>query len=429
MYKRNYHPLVILLYTSAMLDDKQIAKIPKTTKHNWKQFTHENYYGNDWVSDYIHQFDAIKDVFASKFLFKSLRFLAETRKGYLNMLGELTHNEKLLKLHASKIVSSIEHLASLSKVSVVTACKYYGVSKDWYYTQKRKLICGLSPFQKCYKQHPNQLTMKEVIAIENLVTKPNNFGKTKTTLYYHGIINNIITCGKSTFFKYASALGYQKPKRFKGKSKKGFRASRIFEWLHVDITNVRSENDGMQKVAFVKDNFSKAILHYSSTNGKAGSEFIRNLFQETFEKYQLLNNVSPINILSDGGSENKGELLTWVQNIQAPPTVTKITAQTKDFPFSNSMSESTHSIYKTEFMRGKLSLNTQTHLQDLARFVQYYNYERYPTELYGYTPMEIIKGKKPDKDRFKEQILEARQQRIIANQQFNNCGSAISCSL
>ncbi|WP_028891549.1 hypothetical protein [Tenacibaculum sp. 47A_GOM-205m] len=140
-----------------------------------------------------------------------------------------------------------------------------------------------------------------------------------------------------------------------------------------------------------------------------------------------MNTVSPINILSDGRNENKGELLTWVQKIQAPPIVNKITAQTKEFPFSNSMSESTHSIYKTEFKRGKYYLNTQTHLQDLERFVKYYNHERYPTELYGYTTMEIIQGKIPDKDRFKEQILEARKNRIITNQQFNDCSSVMSC--
>lgn len=156
MYKRNYHPLVIFLYASGMLDAKQIAQIPKTTRYNWKQFAHEKYYGNDWITDYIEQFDTIKEVFASKFLFKSLRFLAETRKGYLHMLGEVTHNKNLLKLHASKIVNSVEHLASIPKVSVVTACKYYGVSKDWYYSEKRKLTCNLSLFQKCYKQHPNQ---------------------------------------------------------------------------------------------------------------------------------------------------------------------------------------------------------------------------------------------------------------------------------
>jgi len=222
MYKQTYHPLIIVMYASGMLDHTQLAKIPKTTRYNWKQFAHESYYGHDWASDYIVQFDSIKDVFASKFLFKSMRFLVETRKGYLNMLGELAHNKKLLQLHASSIISSVEHIASLSKTSVVKACKYYGVSKDWYYTQKRKLICGLSPFQKCYRQHPNQLTTNEVRAIENIVINPIDFGKPKTTLYYNAMINNLITCGKSTFFKYASAFGYRKPKRFKQAPKKGF---------------------------------------------------------------------------------------------------------------------------------------------------------------------------------------------------------------
>ncbi len=136
------------------------------------------------------------------------------------MLGELAHNKKLLKLHTSKIVSSIEHLTSLSNVSVITAWKYYGVSKDWYYNEKKKLTCNLNPFQKCYRYHPNQLTVNEVMAIENLVTDPNHFEKSKTTLYYYALNKNLVTCGKSTFFKYASILGYKKPKRFKQQIKK-----------------------------------------------------------------------------------------------------------------------------------------------------------------------------------------------------------------
>lgn len=428
MYKRNYHPLVIILYASGMLDDKQLAQIPKTTRHNWKQFSHENYYGNDWTIDYIKQFDAIKDVFASKFLFKSLRVLTQTRKGYHAMLGELAHHKNLLKLHADKIITAIEHISSFAKVKVTSACKYYGVSKDWYYREKAKIVCNISPFQKCYRHHPNQLTVKEISLIESLVTDSANFGKTKVTLYYNAMRNNLIFCGKSTFNKYASALGYIKPKRFRYPSQKGFRASRVFEWLHVDITIVNTLEDRMQKVAFVKDNFSKSILHYSSTKGKAGSEFIKNLFAETFEKYNLLNAIKPINILSDGGSENKGELLSWIENIQAPPVVSKITAQTKDFPFSNSMSESTHSIYKTEFLHGKYSLNEKSHLKDLERFVEYYNYERYPTDLFGLTPIEVVNGKIPDKNHFKEKIQEARKNRVEVNQQFNDCKIALGCN-
>jgi transposase InsO family protein len=428
MYKRNYHPLVILLYTSGMLDVRQISELPKTTKYNWNQFKHENYYGNDWAKNYINQFEDIKAVFASAFLYKSLRFLIETRKGYLHMLQEFSHNKQLLKLHANKIITSIEKMKSLANVNVVTACKYYGISKDWYYSQKKKLVCNISQIQKCYKQHPQQLTINEIASIENLVADTDNFGKTKVTLYYHALRNSLIFCGKSTFNKYASALGYIKPKRFRYPIKKGLRASRVFEWLHVDITNVNTIEDGIQKVAFVKDNFSRAILHYNSTSGKAGSEFIKNLFAETFSKYNLLNAIKPINILSDGGPENKGELLSWINTIQAPLVVTKITAQTKYFPFSNSMSESTHSIYKTEFLHGKYSLNEKTHLKDIERFVEYYNHYRYPTNLFGLTPLEVVNGKIPDKNHFKEKIQEARKNRVVVNQQLNVCKIVIGCN-
>jgi hypothetical protein len=134
------------------------------------------------------------------------------------------------------------------------------------------------------------------------------------------------------------------------------RASRVFAWLHVDITLVQTVNDGVQRVAFVKDNYSKAILGYTSADGSAGSQFIRTLFEEVFQRYDLLNAAEAINILSDGGSENKGSLLEWINQLEAPPGVRKISVNSPEFEFSNSMAESTHSIFKTEFMRRKHSL-------------------------------------------------------------------------
>lgn len=55
------------------------------------------------------------------------------------MLGDFSHNKQLLKLHADKIIYAVEKMKSLAKVNVVTACKYYGFFKDWYYLQKRKI--------------------------------------------------------------------------------------------------------------------------------------------------------------------------------------------------------------------------------------------------------------------------------------------------
>ncbi len=129
----------------------------------------------------------------------------------------------------------------------------------------------------------------------------------------------------------------------------------------------------------------------------------------------------PIKILTDGGPENKGAFTTWVNHFNAPPIVTKITARTTDFPLSNSMSESTHSIYKTEFLRGQISRTIKHHLDNLRQFVEYYNNERLPGDLYGLTPMEVINGKIPDKDYFKNQIAEAKLNRVATNRVFNKC--------
>ena len=68
------------------------------------------------------------------------------------------------------------------------------------------------------------------------------------------------------------------------------------------------------------------------------------------------------------------------------------------------------------------------HLKDLERFVEYYNHHRYPTDLFGLTPIEVVNGKIPDKNHFKEKIQEARKNRVIVNQQFNDCKITLACN-
>ena len=419
-----------------MLSINELDHIPRTTKYNWKQFEHHNYYGYEWALDYIKQFDDIKDVFQSKFTARAIKTILKTRKGFYNMLGELVHHKNLLKQHANSIITSIEDMARFSNVTISKACKFYGISKDWYYAQKRKVRCSVSLFKQCYRQYPNQLSLKEVTDIEFLVKDSANFRKPITTIYYNAIRKSLIACGLTTFRKYANALGYVKSKPIRAKAKQGFKASYVFEWLHIDITNVKTIKDGIQKVAFVKDNFSSGLLHYKSTSEKAGSLFIKELLEEAFEKYNLHNQTKDIHILSDGGSENKGEVFSWVKHtcaerrrsINAPPVVKKITAMTDEFPFSNAMSEITHSIYKSEFMGGKHSEDQASHLKSLDAFMDYYNHHRYPCRLYGKTPMEIINGESIDKTLFSEILTSAKINRLEVNRNFNECVAKIGCN-
>lgn len=72
-------------------------------------------------------------------------------------------------------------------------------------------------------------------------------------------------------------------------------------------------------------------------------------------------------------------------------------------------------------MKGKISENIEKHLENLDAFVQYYSQHRYPNDLLGFTTDEVLNGKIPDKDFFKQQIATAKQERIKTNQRFNKC--------
>lgn len=414
-YKRTYHPLVIILYKHNMLTREQIHSIPKSTRHYWNSLNHNCMYGNEWATDYVTQFDDIKQVFTHKYMFRTMRLLCRMNDRFNSIIEHSGSASKILRTNSTNVINQVESLLGSSKLTLQQACKFQGISTHWYHRQKQKVNCPNSIRKKCFKQHPRQLTEQEVHAIGSLVTSEGNHLFNLTTLYYKALNEKCIICAKSTFAKYAGMFRSFRREKKPVKPKDGFRALRPFEWLHIDITYVPTVESGMQKVAFVKDNFSKAILHFKSTSGKAGGEFIRDLLKETFMKYNLLNTSNPIHILTDGGPENKGFLLDWINDIQAPPQVLKITAKTSEFPFSNSMSESTHSIFKTEFLQKKISNNEKSHIKALKAFIHYYNNLRYPGELFGLTPLEVLNGAIPDKHKFKEQIAQARHERIQTN--------------
>jgi len=79
------------------------------------------------------------------------------------------------------------------------------------------------------------------------------------------------------------------------------------------------------------------------------------------------------------------------------------------------MSESVHHIFKNEFLYNKDTQDEIELWQQLEEFDSYYNWNRFPIELYGYAPMEVVYGAVPDRHRFKEQIKQAQNKRYMIN--------------
>ena len=412
--KRSYHPFLLVLFHLNILDKEVIRQIPYSTISHWNNRDHTDYFGYEFAQEYMNNHKDIRAVFTSKQLYRFVRFACRLHDAYTRLLEMKTKAElKLHEIHRS-IVEATDQLSRTVPRKV--AARLMNISYQSYYRFRNNLKCSKSKINRCFRSLPQQLSLREIQVIDKAMSLPENFGKTKTTIY-HALRNaGKLLCSLSTFYCYTHDYVLPSAKRKTVREK--LRAERLFQYLHVDITELICA-DGRKYVAFVKDNFSKAILGHRILEKRSSSN-IRSLFEEIFEKYNLSVHPERISIVSDGGSENKGELLRWMAEFV--PEVKKLTSGID--VRSNAMSESVHHILKNEFLRGKIPEDPVT---TLIRFVNYHNNERYPVEHFGYTCNEVLQGAKPDPKRFAKQQAEARQIRKIENQTFS-CLKGIGCN-
>jgi len=410
--KRSYHPLVIFSFYAGLLSDQQLCEIPYTTKKYWMESDHTLLFGFGWVEPFFNEQKDFHQITKRKIIFRSAILCCRILDCFCKLFTQKRGYKSVLKKNTALVIETIDYL--LLQMPLEKACWLFQITTNQYYRWKNKLHCTSSVLNLCFRSHPLQLSIKDVTAISRIVNDPENFNKPRSTNYFRSMNTEAIACGRTTFYKYASLTCEKPKKKIPEEVRKKFRANRVFEFLHIDTTFFPTEN-GKRRVAFVKDNFSKAILHKMILpNGK--SDFIRDLLHAAFEKFNLYYHPEPICIVSDDGSENKGEVISWSRSIKSAK-VKKVIAQ-KDFPFTNAMSESIHHLFKTFFAPGKI-YSDDAHLQsDLDNFEFFVNEEWFPLELHGLSPMEVLKGETINPHRFKAQIQNAKAQRLIENKNF-----------
>jgi hypothetical protein len=223
---------------------------------------------------------------------------------------------------------------------------------------------------------------------------------------------------KAAFYKYCRILGYHKRPVIK-KSKRnteGIKAAATAEILHTDITYVTTADDKTSYLSLIEDNFSKFILNGQASKTPA-STFIKNNMEIVVEKYGLSRKETTL--IADNGSENKGELDTWLQTEMR--TVKKIIARI-DIPLANNVIEALHKKFKNEFLQGKRFANHEALIAALPNLIEAYN-NQYHDSLYGYSPTEVWNGAIPDKCKYRPLLNAANENRKLANKQFNCCAN------
>lgn len=253
--------------------------------------------------------------------------------------------------------------------------------------------------------------------IKDAVSDVLNQFKPKASIYFELLRNGELFCGLTTFYRYANLFIDKLVDHKFIKEKDPLIATRPFEYLHIDTTFIRTRN-GLRRAAFVKDNFSKFTFGFALLpNGK--SEFIRNLLEQVFEKYNLYSQTDPICIISDGGSENKGAVIEWINSL-TNINVKKLIANV-DFPSTNAMSESVHHLFKTYFAPAKIFADDLELQNELEAFLHFSNHNWFPIDFFGSSPVEVLANGFIDKNQFSEKIKMAQKQRVIENRDFSLC--------
>jgi len=420
MSRNKYHSNVKIAYHLGVLEDSMACNIPSSTLHHWKSIDLSEIFGLDYSLAVNKDITVIKTIAKHKKLMKAAKALYFVYKTYHNVLLKSHAVTKQLHKHKKEIVKVIEHISPL--VGPSRARKVFGLSPQLFNYWKRSVQCTASAIGICRKIVYNQLTVKEVEAIKLYLTQPGYLHWPVVSVYHKMIRDGAAYMGLSTFYVYARLLNltglHRQPKAIK--YAKGIRASRPFETLHMDITQFYTQDKGRVYVSVIVDNYSRYVLGWKMALHKTASLTLENL-KQVFERYQL-SNLTRIQLLVDGGSENKGEAEIFMNSPGSP--IEKLIAYT-DIAFSNSMAESTHQTVKKYYVPRGIQQTYNQLFDTLTNAFDDICNHRPHHALEGLTPAEVLIGAIPDLKARNMSIKQAINKRISINinQICNQCVS------
>lgn len=270
----------------------------------------------------------------------------------------------------------------------------------------------------CRKLNYNQLAEKEVNVIRNFLNKPEYLHWNITSVYYKILHEKAAFFSRTTFYKYVHLLKLQRGRPDKKKYLGGIRASAPKKILHADVTIIRTPDNVKLYIYLLVDNFSRFIMNWKVSREYSARIAFENI-KEAYYKYDLHKVNTVVELITDGGSENKGQVENFVNRDDI--NMQKIIAQV-DIIFSNSMVEAANKRLKYDYLFTKrFSLHTQ--VEPYMNFaIPDFNGKPH-SALYGLTPDEAFNGMLPDKDMYKKAIKQSVLKRKLVNlaQQCNNC--------
>ena len=412
-----YHPALILAYYLQCLPEEIREKIPRSTKFDWSKKQESTLFGYEWFCSNRELFDTIEKISVNKNLLKLnkalIKAIALSRfivkyKGALN--AGLASIKKITLIQIQKLTTVMQ---------VSTVLKLLNMPYSLYLKIKNSYRCHHSVLALCSVKHPDQLLSKEVAAIKKYCLHEKYTLWPLSSVYYQLIKDGAGFFSLSTFYKYAAVLNLQRIKcnTRKKNHTKGIRTDAPLKLLHADVTVLRTADNLKAYIYLIQDNYSRAILGWRVSNQCKAALAFENLVK-VYENYLRPSGISDCCLLTDNGGENFGPITEFVSQISLP-SVQHLIAQV-DVEFSNSMIEAANKQLKYRFLYHK-------HIADLNNLKKYVkdaveDFNKRPHHvLNGLTPIEVLNGKPPDANLYKNEMIHSRMKRVVENKKISCC--------
>ena len=411
-YNSYDHRLKILAIDCDNLETLEKRGIPKTTLDTWQRkgikrvFTLE-----EFDMDKIELINALLTADDKvDLLEQQIEVLNESRK-----IFNILPNWKRFK--SADIKEKILNLYNKAKLNITadSFCKLIDISssrlKAW---QNKFLTCELEDYSSCPKSIPSKINNVDLKIMEKIVKSIENIHIPITNLAIKAMKEGLIYYSPSTWLKYVKEYKWRRPK-FKIYTKKndiGYRANKVNESWHIDISIMKLMDGTKVYIQAIIDNFSRYIIAhkvFTEVSGKNTKELLT----------KAIENAKVDELISDAGVENINK---EVQVFSIRNKIDQIIAQI-DIEQSNSMIEAFFRSLKNNY----LYFTELRTFESLERKVEFYVNEHnnsIPHAGIKYCiPVEIYNGKNIEKEHEKLKLIhkEKRKERIKRNKELKAC--------
>lgn len=414
--KYSYHPYFLLAFHLNILPDHLLQRIPKSTRHDWKQKNTQLLFGYDWYLQHQSSFTIMQQVFTNEKLLQInkalLRVIALARfmKKYSTRIKEHIGNA------GGVVLGNINKNKEALPLQVILKSLQFPYPA---YLQLKRQACRQSPLNLCRIKHPAQLLWKEIAVIKSYCTDPRWLHWPLSSVYHQLIRDKAAAFTISTFYKYVGLLKLQRaqvPHRRKNHHT-GIRAAAPLQIIHADATIHRTLDNIKNYIYLVQDNYSRAILGHRVAQSCKAQYVFENL-TAVREQYLQPANINNCQLITDDGPENRGAI-QLIAAISKPPLLEHLIAQ-QDIEFSNSMIEAANKQLKYCFLYHRSIPDFAALQKFIAQAIEDYN-NRPQAVLNGLTPLEVLHGKRFDKEAYHIQITAAKVNRVAQNKRTACC--------